>query len=97
MRSVIVLTASLVVLSACQTKTVEELSYSERKDLAQQIAQRCYAQGVKPGSAEYEQCSVVEVQSEAARRQRAARVQDARRAADVTTTCQSFGAMVTCY
>lgn len=97
MRSVIVLTASLVVLSACQTKTVEEMNYSERKDLAQQIAQRCYAQGVKPGSAEYEQCSAVEVQREAAMRQRAANLQDARRASRVRATCRNFGATVTCF
>lgn len=85
-------------LAACQTKTVEEMSYSERKELAGQIAARCYAQGVKAGSPEYEQCSAVEVQREAAMRRRAAAREDAAAAAPRrATSCQNFGGNVVCF
>lgn len=55
----------LLVLAGCQTKPIEEMSYSERKALAEQLTKRCYDQGVKPGSAEFRDCAAVEVQREA--------------------------------
>lgn len=86
------------VLAGCQTKTVEEMSYSERKVLVAEIQSRCYAQGVKPASPEYEQCSAVEVQREVATRKRRAAVEDARRASDDgPTTCQNFSGNVVCF
>lgn len=55
----------LVFLAGCQTKTVEEMNYTERKALAAELTKRCYAQGVKPNSPEFEACARVEVQREA--------------------------------
>lgn len=87
-----------VALCGC-TKTVEEMSYSERKALAAEITQRCYAQGVKPGSSEYADCSRVEVQREVAMRHRQAAVEDARRSAARrgSTMCQNFSGNVVCF
>lgn len=57
----------VLALAGC-TKTVEEMNYSERKALADQIVQRCYAQGVKSGTSEMDLCLAAEVQSEKAKR-----------------------------
>lgn len=93
-----VVALSAMLLAGCQTKTVEEMSYTERKGLAAQITKRCYDQGVKPGSPEYEACSKVEVEREVATRRRQAARQDAAFAADRgPTTCQGFGATTVCY
>ena len=93
----ILLLALAVALTGC-TKTVEEMSYSERKALASEIAQRCYAQGVKPNSPEYEDCSRVEVQREVSTRRRQAAVEDARRSAPrIRANCQNFGGNVVCF
>ncbi|MEZ2131308.1 MULTISPECIES: hypothetical protein [unclassified Sinorhizobium] len=91
-----------MMLTACHTKTVEEMSYSERKALAAEIAKRCYAQGVKPGSSEYEACSTVEVQREVATRRREAAWEDAATAAAAGAdrgprTCQNFSGNVVCF
>ena len=87
--------ACMLVLAGCQSKQIEEMNYSERKDLAGQIAQRCYDQGVKPGSSEYETCSRVEVQREAALRKRSSERQT--RNVRVSAYCQNFGGNTVCF
>jgi|GEM_PF-3225376 len=68
----------VLTLAGC-TKTVEEMGYSERKALAQQIVQRCYAQGVKSGTPEMQMCTQAETEREVATRRRQAAVEDTRR------------------
>lgn len=58
-----------VVLAGCQTQQIQEMNYSERKALAEQIVQRCYAQGVKADTPEMRLCTAAEVQAENAKRQ----------------------------
>lgn len=90
--------AACVALAGCQTKTVEEMNYSERKALAAEITKRCYDQGVKPNSAEYNQCSQVEVQREVATRNRRAVIEDAHASAPrFRANCQNFGGNVVCF
>lgn len=93
--SVIVALVALIGLAGC-TKTVDEMNYSERKALAGEIVQRCVAQGVKPGTAEMQQCTGIEAQSEIARRRRQAAVEDARRSSDTSAVCTNFGNTVIC-
>jgi hypothetical protein len=89
---------ALVFLAGCQTKTVEEMSYSERQSLAAQIQQRCYDQGVKPGSKEFVACSQVEVNAEAAKRRRQASIQDRIRSNPrIRANCQNFGGNIVCF
>ncbi|NVM43185.1 hypothetical protein HWX16_23150 [Ochrobactrum intermedium] len=61
--AIIVLGAALS-LSACQTKPIEQMSYTEVKALAGEIQKRCYAQGVKPNSREYDMCIRQEISRE---------------------------------
>lgn len=84
-----------VFLAGC-TQTVQEMGYSERKALAQEIVQRCYTQGVKSGTPEMKQCTQVEAQAEVARRNRQARVEDAHRASRRSTVCNKVGYTVIC-
>lgn len=56
---------AMLALSGCQTQPIETMTYSETKALAEQIVQRCYAQGVKSGTPEMELCTGQEVQREA--------------------------------
>lgn len=51
-------------LGGCAEKTIEEMGYAERQQLAQEILQRCAALGLKPNSPQMEQCINVEVQKE---------------------------------
>lgn len=71
----IIASLALLALGGCQTKQIEEMSYSERKALASDIQKRCYAQGVKPGSSEYEACARVEIQREDYTRRNAPRLE----------------------
>lgn len=97
MKSVL-LVMGLLVLSSCQTKTVEEMNYTERKALAAELTQRCYAQGVKAGSPEFDACARVEVQREAAVRRRAAAVEDAQAATPRgPRMCQNFSGNIVCF
>lgn len=73
MKTVIALVA-LGVLAGCQTKQVEEMSYTEQKALAQQIVQRCYDQGVKTGTPEMNVCLQAEVNREKFKRRNAPRL-----------------------
>ena len=77
------------------TKTVAEMNYTERKELAGEIVKRCYAQGVKSGTPEMDTCMQAETQSEVAKRNRQAAVQDARRSSG-PTVCNKVGYTVIC-
>lgn len=85
---------ALVVLAGC-TKTVQEMSYTERKALADQIVHRCMEQGVKLKTAEMDQCTFAEAQREVATRNRQASIEDARRSRG-TTVCNRIGYTVIC-
>lgn len=58
-------------LVSCQTKQIDELSYSERKELAAQIAKRCADQGYPDGHREQQACIRQEISKEYADRQNA--------------------------
>ncbi|TLX12285.1 hypothetical protein [Rhizobium sp. MHM7A] len=45
-----------VILTACQSKPVDQLSYSEMKSLSLELHQRCWAQGVKSDTPEMKAC-----------------------------------------
>ncbi len=60
----------LLAIAGCQTKQLDELNYSERKALAQELVKRCQDQGVKPGTPEMTVCTKAEVQAEYAKRQK---------------------------
>lgn len=48
----------------CQTKQIQEMSYSEKQKLAGEIVQRCIDQGVKHDTPEMRACLQSEVQRE---------------------------------
>lgn len=82
--------ACLVALAGCN-KTVAEMNYTERQQLAQELVKRCNAQGVKDGSPQMEACMKAEFESESAIRERRARQ------ADAVTFCSPVGYSVVCY
>ena len=87
-----------LVLAGCQTKTVEEMNYTELKALADVIAKRCLVQGVKPGTPEMKMCTQVEAGRESAVRRRRAAVEDAAAARPRgPTMCQNFGGNIVCF
>lgn len=62
------LLVAALVLAGC-TKTVDEMSYSEVKEYAATLHERCVAQGVKPGP-EMQLCINQEARADQARRTR---------------------------
>lgn len=90
----IVLILGLLTVAGC-TKTVEEMSYSERKALSNQIVKRCIAQGVQVGSKEMNACTYAEAQREVYGRRRQAAVEDAQRSSG-PTVCNRVGSTVIC-
>ncbi|OCP12408.1 MULTISPECIES: hypothetical protein [unclassified Ensifer] len=82
-------------LAGCQTQTVEEMSFTQRKQLAEVIKQRCYAQGVTEKSGEFGWCIKTETEGEIARRQRASAREDMA-AAQPRITVQPQPQQVTC-
>ena len=54
----------LIALSGCQTKQIQEMNYTERKQLAAELEKRCLEQGVKAKSPEMSNCFAAEVQRE---------------------------------
>lgn len=64
MKLTIAMCVGVLSLSACQTKPIEQMSYTEVKALAGEIQKRCYAQGVKPNSREYDMCIRQEISRE---------------------------------
>lgn len=88
---------ALFVLAACGTKTVAEMSFSEREALAEQIQERCLSQGTLPGTPRHEQCLRSEAQSEWATRERRARLEDNWKASRRgPTVCNTVGNTVIC-
>lgn len=61
---------ALAALTACETKQIAEMNYSERKALADQLVQRCIDQGVPVTSPQFQICTSAEAQAENAKRQR---------------------------
>lgn len=57
-------------LAGCAEKTVDELSYSERKDLADKFIDDCIAQGIDINSDEMVTCFKVEADRETLRREK---------------------------
>lgn len=60
--------AAAFLLTACQAKTLQELSYSETKQVFSAIHQRCTDQGIPPGHPEREACIKQELTKEDATR-----------------------------
>lgn len=58
-------------LAGCQTQQVEEMTYTQQKELVNQIAMRCVKQGYGPQSGEFRQCYDAEFKREVALRVRA--------------------------
>jgi hypothetical protein len=54
----------LIALSGCQTKQIQEMNYTERKQLAAELEKQCLEQGVKAKSPEMSTCFAAEVQRE---------------------------------
>ena len=69
MRTAVAILAALIV-SGCQTKQIQEMSYKEKQDLAGQIVLRCMEQGVKSDTPEMRTCIASEVQRENYSRQK---------------------------
>lgn len=80
---------AVLLLAGCQSKPIEQMSYSETKELAKQLHQRCAAQGAPQGSPEFEGCMKQEVGREASlRRERHDRLQSG------VTCFNSFGTVI---
>lgn len=58
-------------LAGCQTQQVEEMTYTQQKELVNQVAMRCVKQGYGPQSGEFRQCYDAEFKREVALRVRA--------------------------
>lgn len=86
--------AAALLVAGC-TKTVAEMNYSERQQLARDLVKRCHSQGVKDGTPEMNACLRVEAESETATRERRARIADAMAASP--TVCSPIGTSVMCY
>ncbi|MGO8503229.1 hypothetical protein AB9F35_17255 [Rhizobium leguminosarum] len=57
MRSKLFAAAAIsVILTSCQSKPVDQLSYSEMKSLSLDLHKRCWAQGVKSDTPEMKAC-----------------------------------------
>lgn len=65
--------AVVATLAGCQSKPLDQLSYSELKAVADQIGERCKAQGIQPQSPEWSACVKQETNREQATRDAAAR------------------------
>lgn len=93
MKTAVVIT-TLLALDGC-TKTVEEMSFSEREALAAQIQKRCLAQGTVAGTPRHGTCLQAEAQREISTRRRQAAIEDARRSSSATV-CNKVGYTVIC-
>lgn len=79
-----VLGVAAIALAGCQSKPVEQMSYTEVRALAGEIQKRCEAQGARSPSAEFEAC----IQQEVTREKSVRAANYARRQSGVT--CSSF-------
>lgn len=66
---IITVTLAVLIISGCQTKQIQEMSYKERQELAGQIVKRCVDQGVKNDSHQMHSCIAAEVDRETYTRQ----------------------------
>ena len=71
MKRLVAACCAVVVLAACQTKQVDEMSYAEQGKLAADIEKRCASQGYPRGSKQFQPCIRHEVNREVALRQNA--------------------------
>lgn len=91
MKTLIVVGLTALALTGCQSrKQISEMSYSEIKDLAVVINQRCLDQGVKPEDPQWQVCTKQEISRENANRVRA------RQVADSTVICNRVGTATIC-
>ena len=67
MHRFVALSLIALALSACQ-KTVDEMTWPEKKQLAQEIMARCEKEGEKPGTAAFDECGITYADQEIARR-----------------------------
>lgn len=81
MKRLVAACCAVVVLAACQTKQVDEMSYAEQGKLAAEIEKRCADQGYPRGSKQFEPCIRHEVNREVATRQNAKQSADRARLA----------------
>lgn len=104
--------AVTITLAACQTKPIEQLSYSETKELAAKLHKICQDQGVKENTSEMKICIQQELNREAyTRRDNAIKLQRASQAlasgsqqlgqsmqsSNKMVTCNTYGRTTTCY
>lgn len=92
----VALLIAVAALGGC-TKTVEEMSYTERKALGAELVKRCMQQGISPQSSEMKKCTDAEGQREIYSRRRQAAVEDARRSQNGPSMCQDFSGNVVCF
>ncbi|ASP84173.1 hypothetical protein CDO26_05850 [Sinorhizobium meliloti] len=71
MNRVVAAALAAILLSACQTQQVDEMSYADQGKLAAAIEKRCTDQGYPRGSAQFVPCIKHEVNREVAIRQNA--------------------------
>lgn len=83
-----------VILAGCQSKPVEQMSYSEIKQLAATLEKRCGAQGYARGHPEFMSCVRQEFNREYSTRQEA---EARRRAIASSVYCSQFGNSVVCF
>jgi len=89
-----ILLGMVLALTGCQSKPVEQMSYSEIKALAASLEKQCNAQGYARGHPEFKACVRQEFDREYSTRQEAAA---RRRAVASSVYCQQFGASVVCF
>ena len=90
MKTLIAMVSVAFALTSCVGKPVDEMSYTERQNLAGKLVQRCVEQGVKPGTAQMTDCQHQEALREVTTRRRAAE----RRESGVI--CQSYAYTTVC-
>jgi hypothetical protein len=103
---------SVLALTGCQTNPIEQLSYSETKELAAKLHKICQDQGVKENTSEMKLCIQQELSREAyTRRDNAIKLQRASQAlasgsqqlgqsmqsSNKMVTCNTYGRTTTCY
>lgn len=91
-RVLLMLFAALA-LAGCQVKRVSEMSFTELQQAREAVKQRCVAQGIKEGSANWQPCLNQEASREVAVRNRVAAAQDSDSG---PTVCNTVGYTTIC-
>ncbi len=89
LRRLILLSAGLFCLAACQSKPIEQMSYTESKALFAELHKRCAAQGAPIGSPENDACIKQELGREASIRQ-----ENANRRNSIVVCNRSFNTVI---